>query len=62
NHALTWQLIRIIENTPEIKQGLFPPPGAHVSTSKGGGKAKSDHHWAICELLFAHSENPAYKA
>ncbi|KDQ16954.1 hypothetical protein BOTBODRAFT_172568 [Botryobasidium botryosum FD-172 SS1] len=60
NDELTWALIYAIESNPEIKQGLFPPPGGHVSTSKGGGKSKVDHQWAICEILF--SDNPVYSS
>jgi hypothetical protein len=39
-----------------IKQGLFPSPGANVSTAKGGGLRKTDHHWALCQELFSQHE------
>ncbi|KAI0073913.1 hypothetical protein K474DRAFT_1602501, partial [Panus rudis PR-1116 ss-1] len=53
-------LITIIEDNPQIKQGLFPSPGGHVSTAKGGGKAKTDHYWQICIALF--KGHPLYAA
>jgi hypothetical protein len=39
-----------------IKQGLFPSPGANVSTKKGGGKGKTDHQWAMCKVMFTNHE------
>jgi hypothetical protein len=55
---LTWSLISAITDDPAIKQGLFPSPGANVSTSKGGGKPKTDHQFALAAALF--SEHPKY--
>ena len=41
---LTWQLINCMTEDPIIRQGLFPGPGANVSTTKGGGLSKAHHH------------------
>ncbi|KZT25825.1 hypothetical protein NEOLEDRAFT_1024928, partial [Neolentinus lepideus HHB14362 ss-1] len=46
-------LLRAITDDTNIKQGLFPGPGVNVSTARGGGKLKSDHHWAVCVELFS---------
>jgi hypothetical protein len=35
---------------------LSPSPGANVSTVKGGGKPKTDHHYALAVTLFAEHE------
>ena len=43
---------------PDIKQGLFPGQGVNVSTSKGGGKKKIDHQYALARIVF--SEHPKY--
>ncbi|OJA11514.1 hypothetical protein AZE42_10946 [Rhizopogon vesiculosus] len=40
------------------KQGLFPPPGANVSTKNSGRKLKTEHQWALCVALF--TEHPVY--
>lgn len=53
---LTWALITAITDNPIIKQGLFPSPGANVSTTKGGGLRKTDHHWALCREIFSHHQ------
>ncbi|KZT21628.1 hypothetical protein NEOLEDRAFT_1073284, partial [Neolentinus lepideus HHB14362 ss-1] len=50
-------LITAITDDSEIKQGLFPAPGANVSTSQGGGKPKADHYWALCIALFSEHED-----
>jgi hypothetical protein len=36
----------------EVKQGLFPMPGANLSLSKGGSKTKSDYHWTLANIIF----------
>jgi len=54
--SLTWALISAITDNPIIKQGLFPSPGANVSTSKGGGKPKTDHHYAVALAIFGEHE------
>ena len=56
--SLTWALISAITDDPIIKQGLFPSPGAHVSTSKGGGKPKTNHHYVVALVIF--SEHSIY--
>lgn len=55
---LNWALISAIMDDPEIKQGLFPPPGAKVSTKNGGGKPKTKHQRALCVALF--TSHPVY--
>ncbi|KAH9984742.1 hypothetical protein BJV74DRAFT_797146 [Russula compacta] len=55
---LTWLVISASTDDATIKQGLFPSPGANVSTSKGGGKPKTDHQFALAVALF--SEHPKY--
>ena len=57
--SLTWALISAITDDPIIKQGLFPSPGVHVSTSKGSGKLKTDHHYAVVLAIF--SEHSVYR-
>jgi len=47
-------LISAITDDTEIKQGLFPSPGANPRT---GGKTKATYHWALCVLLFAEHED-----
>ncbi|KAF8958631.1 hypothetical protein BDZ97DRAFT_1761996 [Flammula alnicola] len=49
---LTWKLINSILEDGEVKQGLFPAPGANLSLSKGGSKTKSDYHWTLANLVF----------
>jgi hypothetical protein len=39
-------------NNAEVKQGLFPMPGASLSLSKGGSKTKSDYHWTLANIIF----------
>ncbi|KAM6488810.1 hypothetical protein JOM56_015736, partial [Amanita muscaria] len=47
-------LIDAIEEDSEIKDGLFPPVGAHVSTQKGGGKPKTEFQYKVAEKIFAN--------
>ena len=54
--SLTWALISAITDDPVVKQGLFPSPGANVSTSKGDGKPKTDHHYAVALAIFGEHE------
>ncbi|KAG1902807.1 uncharacterized protein F5891DRAFT_927470, partial [Suillus fuscotomentosus] len=42
-------LLSAITDDTNIKQGLFPSPGANPRT---GGKTKAAYHWAICVTLF----------
>jgi len=48
----------VITEDPIIKQGLFPSPGAHVSTTKGGGLSKAHHHKEIIAKMF--KDHPVY--
>ena len=57
--SLTWAFIAAITNDPLIKQGLFPSPGTNVSTSKGGGKPKTNHHYMVTVAIFG--EHNVYK-
>jgi hypothetical protein len=57
---LSWSLIAAITEDPDIKQGLFPSPGANSSSAKGGGKTKTEWHWRLCDVLF--SQHPDYAA
>jgi hypothetical protein len=41
----------IVDNA-EVKQGLFPMPGANLSLLKGGSKTKSDYHWTLANIIF----------
>jgi hypothetical protein len=50
---LTWKLINAITEDPMIKQGLFPSPGANVSTAKGGGLSKTQHHKELAARVFS---------
>ena len=51
---LSESLITIITDDQTIKQALFPSPGSNSSSSKGGGKPKTEFHWMICKLLFTN--------
>ena len=54
--ATSAALLSAITDDPDIKQGLFPSPGANPRT---GGKTKAAYHWALCVVLF--QEHPDYK-
>lgn len=58
-NALEWNLVNIIFEKTDIKNGLFPKPGKNLSTVKGGGKRKTEHHLKICHELF--TEHPKYQ-
>ena len=60
NNGLSEKLIAAITDDPDIKQGLFPAPGANASTTKGGGKRKSHWQRKLAEILFA--EHPEFSA
>jgi hypothetical protein len=45
-------LISTIMEDKQIKQALFPSPGPNASSSKGGGKPKTEHHYAIAQIMF----------
>ncbi|KAF8998827.1 hypothetical protein BDQ17DRAFT_1328618 [Cyathus striatus] len=52
DHRETWLLISKMTTDMKIKNGLFPPPGGHLSTTKGGGKKKTDWHWKLAIAMF----------
>ncbi|PCH41828.1 glycosyltransferase family 5 protein [Wolfiporia cocos MD-104 SS10] len=54
--SLTWALISAIQDDKGIKRGLYPPPGQNASTALGGGKVKTEHHWALCKIVFGEHE------
>ncbi|KAF8233281.1 hypothetical protein L208DRAFT_1061091, partial [Tricholoma matsutake] len=49
---LNFLLIAAIEEDDEIKQGLFPPPGANKSLAKGGSKPKTKYQWELARKVF----------
>jgi hypothetical protein len=42
----------------KIKQALFLSPGPNASSSKGGGKPKTEHHYVIAQIMF--TDHPKY--
>ena len=60
DQKLSWSLITAITDNPTIKQGLFPSPGANLSSPKGGGKLKTEYHQQLCDDLF--TQHPEYLA
>jgi hypothetical protein len=58
--GLSEKLLAAITDDPRIKQGLFPSPGANVSSSKGGGQKKTTWQWQLALLVF--SDHPKYSA
>ena len=52
---LSWKLVTAITDNTDIKNGLFPRPGANASTANGGGKRKTDHLYEVaCEVFADH--------
>ena len=51
-------LISTIMEDRQIKQALFPSLGPNASSSKGGGKAKMEHHYVIAQIMFM--DHPKY--
>ncbi|KAG1901577.1 uncharacterized protein F5891DRAFT_950408, partial [Suillus fuscotomentosus] len=50
-------LISAVTSDDIIRKGLYPEPGANVSIKNGGGAKKTEHHWALCKILFdGHEE------
>lgn len=45
----------IRENT-NIQNILFPGKGENVSTTKGGGKPKTEGHWLLAQAVFGDDE------
>lgn len=60
NHHDTDTLLTALTDNPEIQQALYPDVGANVSTSRGGGKPKTDHQWELCVCVFKN--HPKYGA
>lgn len=58
--GLSEKLLAAITDDPRIKQGLFPSPGANVSSSKGGRQKKTTWQWQSAVLVF--SDHPKYSA
>ena len=50
--SLTDKLLGAIGDDKQIKQGLYPGPGANASTKRGGGLPKAEHHWQLVLLVF----------
>ncbi|TFY76755.1 hypothetical protein EWM64_g7256 [Hericium alpestre] len=46
-------LLAAITDNPAIKQGLFPSPGANVSTTNGGDKGKAEFHCQLASMMFS---------
>ncbi|KAG1901710.1 uncharacterized protein F5891DRAFT_950210, partial [Suillus fuscotomentosus] len=50
-------LISAVTSDDTIQKGLYPEPGANASIKNGGGAKKTEHHWALCIVLFdGHKE------
>ncbi|KAF8235326.1 hypothetical protein L208DRAFT_1205493, partial [Tricholoma matsutake] len=49
---LNFLLIAAIEEDDEIKQDLFPLPGANKSLAKGGSKPKTKYQWELARKIF----------
>ncbi|KAG2364664.1 hypothetical protein BDR07DRAFT_1401078, partial [Suillus spraguei] len=54
--TLTWSLVSAVTSDDAIQKGLYPEPGANASTKNGGAK-KTEHHWALCKVLFDGHED-----
>ncbi|KAJ3964110.1 hypothetical protein EV361DRAFT_812588, partial [Lentinula raphanica] len=52
-------LISCITENEVIKNGLFPGPGANVSSAKGGGLSKTEHQFNAFEAAFG--EDPDWQ-
>ncbi|KIJ09090.1 hypothetical protein PAXINDRAFT_17820 [Paxillus involutus ATCC 200175] len=50
NEQLTFRMLTEITEDEDIKQGLFPVPGANP---RNQGLPKTHWHWAVCEKLFS---------
>ncbi|KAH9925508.1 uncharacterized protein B0H18DRAFT_955038 [Fomitopsis serialis] len=56
DQTLTWALITAIGEDGDISCSLFPGPGANTSTTNGGGKKKTEFHFALTVILFENHE------
>ena len=54
DQTLSQSLITAITDDPNIKQGLFPPPGPNASSAKGGGKKKILWQWKVAVAIKDH--------
>ncbi|EIN09280.1 hypothetical protein PUNSTDRAFT_32081, partial [Punctularia strigosozonata HHB-11173 SS5] len=45
-------LVAAILENERIRKGLFPGPGANPSSQKGGGTPKTEHYWALAQIVF----------
>jgi hypothetical protein len=53
---LVFRLLNGLEEDREVRQGLFPGPGANASSAGGGGKTKTEFYWKLATELFAGHE------
>ena len=58
DQTLSQSLITAITDDPDIKQGLFPPPGPNALSAKGGGKKKILWQWKVAVAIF--KDHPLY--
>ncbi|KAE9385357.1 hypothetical protein BT96DRAFT_1007116 [Gymnopus androsaceus JB14] len=49
---LAFTLIACIAKDKDIKNGLYPGPGANISTAKGGGLPKTEHQFKLFTMIF----------
>ncbi|KAF9039569.1 hypothetical protein BDP27DRAFT_1435253 [Rhodocollybia butyracea] len=56
---LSFSLLTRITECEITKNRLYPGPGANVSTAKGGGLPKIEHHFRLFNALFG--EDPAWQ-
>ncbi|KAF8991492.1 hypothetical protein BDQ17DRAFT_1332859 [Cyathus striatus] len=56
--AETWHLLSHLTSDMDMKNGLFPLPGAHPSSKHEGGSVKADWHWKLAILMF--KDHPSY--
>lgn len=57
---MTFTMLNAIEDNPDISDALFPGKGANRSTTKGGGKKKTEFHQMLCDHTF--KDHPEYGA
>ncbi|TCD62975.1 hypothetical protein EIP91_006182 [Steccherinum ochraceum] len=49
---LTWTIIQLAQDDPQLKQAVFSEKGGNPSTAKGGGKKKTELYWQYAKALF----------
>jgi hypothetical protein len=57
-HENTDLIMSVIAEDADIQNALFPSPGAHASTQKGGSKTKIEHQAHLAKLAF--QDHPRY--